>query len=121
MAISGGSIRLMKVPDVKSAAALALECYDTMKDNAKGKLQAKYFELEKERSCGSEMSRQILLSTMAKLQVPEFEVSLLLDQFPSIGKLICASADQLSQHQLVEEGTVDKIVELFGAVTPTIH
>lgn len=100
---------------------MALQFYETMKDNAKSKLQAKYFELEKERSHSSEMSRLITTTTMSKLGIPEFEASLLLEQFPSISRLILATSEQLYQNRLVEEGTVEKIVELFRGVTPTIR
>ena len=115
-------MRVLRASDAKSAAQLAIDCYSVKKDTAKSKLQAKFFELERERAISSDMARQIVIATMGNMDIPEFESSLLLDQFPSIGQLFTASSAQLYQcSDLVDKETVDKLVELFCAETPTLH
>jgi hypothetical protein len=114
MMIDVGMLRLFRVANAEEAAAFALECHTQLSQKEKFELQTTYFKHERARLTSAETSRAITKETLRTLSVPEDDIDILIDGFPTIRQLVCAQGEELAENSPASLTSIQSIADFFA-------
>jgi hypothetical protein len=114
MMIDVGMMRLFRVANAEEAAAFSLECHTQLSQKEKFNLQTIYFTQERARLTSAEASRAITKETLRSLSVPEEEIDILIDGFPTSRHLVCAQAEELAENSPASLASIQSIAAYFA-------
>jgi hypothetical protein len=114
MMIDVGMLRLFRVSNSEEAAAFALECHKQLSQKEKFDLQTTYFKNERARLTSPETSRAITKATLQTLNVPDDDIDILIDGFPTIQQLVCAQGEELAENSPASLTSIQTIAAFFA-------
>ena len=113
MAIEGNNLRLFRVTNVQEAANLTLEFHKEMSQKEKFVMQAEYFQREKGRHVHATTSRNVMMETFQKLNVPESDAQIVIEGFPRMYQIITETKEVLAENSPASYDTIDQLASFF--------
>jgi len=112
--LPSGTMRLMHCKHLDEVLHVINEAYNLLKDKEKLSLQTQYFANEKANLSSVETARDIMYSTFHDINIPEGDLDLMLDGFPSISKLITTPYETMVETSPVDLETIEKVTKFFN-------
>lgn len=112
--VDGDTIRLFQTNRYPEAALLIMRCCHVMSDKIKNKKQAEYFEVEKGKLCSSSTARTISRKALQGIKIPQEDIQLLMEGFPSIASLAKASYDEMQANSPAALSSIVLTAKFFG-------
>ena len=114
MSMPVGTMRLLYCKHVNDLLHVINEAYNLMKDKEKLSLQTKYFKIEKESLNTVEKAQEIIYETLHNLNVPDNDIDLIVDGFPTISQIITTSYETMELTSPVDLISIDKVTSFFN-------
>lgn len=111
---SGGQLRLLHAVDWKKASIIAKDCYNSMKQHHKLKMQEEYFEKEAALLTSSETAKKVLVKAFQRLGVEESDAQIIFEGFPSIAHVVSATNEEMQSNSPANADAIDRITMFFG-------
>ena len=108
-----GNLRLFRVSDMHEAAKFTHDCYREMSQKEKFNMQAKYFQVERERLVSGAQSKKISAETFARLDVPPEDAQIVTEGFPTLYQIVNASKEVMSENSPASLSSIERIAEFF--------